>query len=180
MRRSQLLLLVIILLLLTGCSKNHVTNRTVLEEVWTEAEHYQKYTDKKNVYLLNKRTGAEAVLSIYNGETLAAMELPEFTGEIPKIKSIDPRGVSTDFTLDIVNTYTYTDPINISKYVKALEQDGYKFYIKINAQEYIDYWASKNESSVRIIVIDDLMKVFYNLPIKAIDPYTYIIKDTKE
>lgn len=172
--KKFLILFIALSTLLTGC-KGRVdeTQYVVLKEVVTEVEHYQLVSSMDHIYLVNVKTDSIAKLKRRNGELLPALRLYEDVTTELSLVSVDPLMSGLGFEEDIPNTYIGTEE-DISIYLRALYNGGYKLKYAVSTNEYIDIVIELEGVTHRIVVLPTVFKVFENVEVKSIDAATYI------
>lgn len=170
----KLVLLLIVVIVFTGCeSRLDEKEFAVLEEVATDYAHYQIVSDMEYVYLVNVREGQTSILRRRNGELLTVLPLDSDIDYGGTVTEINPMTSGFNFSEDIPFTYSGSYE-EISKYLRALYNSGYTLVHLIGTHQSVDIVLTKDEVQYRVLVLENVFKVFEDVQVNQVDPATYI------
>lgn len=173
MNTKQLIfLLFCFMLVLTGCkttSTNEKTPVIIMKEARNAKEHYTLYTDGENIILKNNNEDSETIVKKCLESIKQVLVLPDIEDneDLPS-----PEDIKNYIQ---VTPYTYEIPLESSaKYIYSLEQDGWSIIAEYANYLYRDIYMQLDKKYMRIIVLEDKIKIFDNIKCELPDPKLFI------
>jgi hypothetical protein len=140
-----------------------------MKEAKTIEEHYTIYTDGENIYLQDVKNNSTKVLRKCL-ETIKEILL------LPKIdENIDLPNPEDLMKQDEVTPFTYEMSLESSaKYVLALQNNGWSIVAQYANYLYRDMYFMKDQRYMRVIVLENKLKVFQDIGGELPNPQLYI------
>jgi|GEM_PF-1302835 len=150
----------------------------VMKEAEAEGRHYVGYVWNGAYYVEDLQAKQPVRLRAFQGEAQQAMSRQEArpAASFSRYEDsglIDP----TSLGIGIVPSIPYTfdcPPERSFVYLETLLSDGWAIAGYYGDSQYIDYYIRKENTVVRLIILKDRMKLFYNVDWKIADPRGYV------
>ncbi|GMQ55951.1 hypothetical protein AN1V17_03430 [Vallitalea sediminicola] len=172
MKAKQLLILICLMLVLSSC-KNKETEDTsqiiVMNEAKTLEEHYTIYTDGENIFLQDVKNDSTKVLRKCLETIKEVLLLPEIgeNTDLPNPEDLIEQNEVTPFTYEMSLESS-------AKYILALQKDGWSIVAQYANYLYRDMYLNKNQKYMRVIILENKLKVFEDIGGELPSPQLYI------
>ncbi|QUH29107.1 hypothetical protein [Vallitalea guaymasensis] len=172
MKAKQLLILFCSILILTSCKSKEVedtSTKIVMKEARTIEEHYAIYTDGKNIYYEDVKNNSTKVLRKCLETIKEILLLPEIdeNTDLPNPEDLIKQ--------DEVTPFTYEMSLESSaKYILALQKNGWSIVAEYANYLYRDMYFKKDERYMRVIVLENKLKIFEEIGGELPSPQLYI------
>ncbi|GKX28627.1 hypothetical protein SH1V18_11070 [Vallitalea longa] len=172
MKAKRLLILFCFILILSSCkySKEEDTLPVIImKEAKNDEEHYILYTDGENIILKNINEDSETVVKKCLESIKQVLVLPEIdiNSDLP-----DPEDMTV---YKEITPYTYEMSLESSaKHILALKKDGWSIIAEYANYLYRDIYMQKDKRYMRIIVLENKIKIFDNIGGGVPSPWLYI------
>ncbi|GMQ63543.1 hypothetical protein [Vallitalea maricola] len=172
MKAKQLLILLCSILILTSCRNKEVEDtspKIVMKEARTKEEHYTIYTDGENIYFEDIKNNSTKVLRKCLETIKEILVLPEIdeNTDLPNPEDLIKQ--------DEVTPFTYEMSLESSaKYILVLQKNGWSIAAEYANYLYRDMYFKKDQRYMRVIVLDNKLKIFKDIGGELPSPQLYI------
>ncbi len=166
------LFLLAMLVLLSGCktkTQESTTPIVIMKEAKNTEKHFQLYTDGDSVFLKDVKKDSTVTLRKCYETIKEVLTLPTISSE-----TVLP---DSDITkhLEEITPFTYDATRETSAmYIQSLKESGWVVFAEYANYLYIDMYLKKDDANIRIIVLEDRIKIFKNISDEVPDPLSYI------
>lgn len=172
MKAKQLLILICLMLVLSSCKNKEIEDTSqiiVMNEAKTLEEHYTIYTDGENIFLQDVKNDSTKVLRKCLETIKEVLLLPEIdeNTDLPNPEDLIEQNEVTPFTYEMSLESS-------AKYVLALQKDGWSIVAQYANYLYRDMYLNKDQKYMRVIVLENKLKVFENIGGELPSPQLYI------
>lgn len=169
---KRLLYFLALLLILSGCKTKTQENTApvvIMREAIHMDNHYQLYTDGESVFLKDVKEDSTITLRKCYETIKERLTLPTISSKAPPPES--------DITayLEEVTPFTYDATLETSTmYLQHLKESGWVIFAQYANYLYLDMYLKKADTYMRVIVLDEKIKIFKNISGEAPDPLSYV------
>ncbi|GFN30929.1 hypothetical protein [Paenibacillus xylaniclasticus] len=150
----------------------------IVKEAVTEGGHYVGYV-RDGAYYVEDRTANQSIRLRASQENPQSMMVRQEAKPAATFTRYEENGLvdPTSLGIGIVPSIPYTfdcTPEQSFVYLETLLADGWTIDGYYGDWQYIDYYIRKENVVTRLIVLEDRMKLFYDVDWQVVDPKGYV------